>query len=90
MAYSVEASNSSLRYCLGIRVGSRLECCMSLSSRFQSAGNPTFRMVFPVNPILLFEQWAPVMAGLAVVSFHMPEIRVEWVPGWLAISKISN
>jgi hypothetical protein len=40
--------------------------------------NPTFRMVFPVNPILLFEQWAPVMAGLAVVSFHMPEIRVEW------------
>jgi hypothetical protein len=46
---------------------------------FSSACNPTFRMVFPVNPILLFEQWAPVMIGLVVVSFHMPEIRVDYV-----------
>jgi hypothetical protein len=46
---------------------------------FSSACNPSFRMVFPVNPILLFEQWAPVMTGLIIVSFHTPEIRVDYV-----------
>ena len=38
-----------------------------------------FRTTFPVNPIALFEQWAPVIFGMLGVSIHVPEIRIEMV-----------
>lgn len=55
----------------------RLHLTFGCDPVFGSNCNPSFHTAFPVNPIELFQQWAPVIFGMMAVSSHIPEIRIE-------------